>query len=184
MLNVGPTDQEVCRHYNGAMPATESPLLHIVLYQPEIPPNTGNIGRSCVATGCRLWLVEPLGFDISEKAVRRAGLDYWSLLDLRVVPDWQTLTRELAAPFAAGRVWLFTKTAKQNYLQPQYQAGDVLIFGCETRGLPPEIMAEHPQQLVRIPMRPQVRSLNLAVTAGIAMYEAVRQIGCGPEYFT
>ncbi|QDU31669.1 tRNA (cytidine(34)-2'-O)-methyltransferase [Anatilimnocola aggregata] len=160
-----------------------APLLHIVLYQPEIPPNTGNIGRSCVATGCRLWLVEPLGFDISEKAVRRAGLDYWSLLDLRVVPDWQTLATELHEPFSAGRTWLFTKTAKQSYLQPRYQAGDVLIFGCETRGLPAEIMEQFPNQLVRIPMRPQVRSLNLSVTAGIAMYEAVRQLGCGDEYF-
>lgn len=165
------------------MTAHDTPLLHIVLYQPEIPPNTGNIGRSCVATGSRLWLVEPLGFDISEKAVRRAGLDYWSLLDLRVVPDWQTLTGELREQFSTGRVWLFTKTAKQSYLQPQYQPGDVLIFGCETRGLPPEIMTEFPDNLVRVPMRPQVRSLNLAVTAGIAMYEAVRQIGCGPEHF-
>jgi tRNA (cytidine/uridine-2'-O-)-methyltransferase len=181
MLDEGRTDQEVCRHYNGAMSAIDAPLLHIVLYQPEIPPNTGNIGRSCVATGSRLWLVEPLGFDISEKAVRRAGLDYWSLLDLRVVPDWPALMTELADQFAANRVWLFTKTAKQNYLQPKYQAGDVLIFGCETRGLPPEIMAEHPQQLVRIPMRPEVRSLNLAVTAGIAMYEALRQFGGLPE---
>lgn len=162
---------------------TTDPLLHIVLYQPEIPPNTGNIGRSCVATGCRLWLVEPLGFDISEKAVRRAGLDYWSLLDLRVVPDWQTLATELHQPLSTGRTWLFTKTATQSYLQPRYQPGDVLIFGCETRGLPAEIMAQFPNNLVRIPMRPQVRSLNLSVTAGIAMYEAVRQIGVGDEYF-
>lgn len=157
------------------------PLLHIVLYQPEIPPNTGNIGRSCVATGCRLWLVEPLGFDISEKAVRRAGLDYWSLLDLRVVPDWPTLASELAPQITSGRVWLYTKTATQSYLQPQYQPGDVLIFGCETSGLPPEIMNQFPNNLVRIPMRSEVRSLNLAVTAGIAIYEAVRQIGGGSE---
>lgn len=162
---------------------TQAPLLHIVLYQPEIPPNTGNIGRSCVATGCRLWLVEPLGFDISEKAVRRAGLDYWSLLDLRVVPDWQTLATELAAPIQAGRVWFFTKTSRQNYLQVRYQPGDVLIFGCETKGLPPEIMAKFPNNLLRIPMRPQVRSLNLAVTAGIAMYEAIRQIDVQDEHF-
>jgi tRNA (cytidine/uridine-2'-O-)-methyltransferase len=162
---------------------TQTPLLHIVLYQPEIPPNTGNIGRSCVATGCRLWLVEPLGFDISEKAVRRAGLDYWSLLDLRVVPDWQTLANELAEPIQSNRVWLFTKTSKTSYLQARYEPGDVLIFGCETRGLPAEIMNQFPNNLLRIPMRPQVRSLNLAVTAGIAMYEAIRQIGCGPEYF-
>lgn len=161
----------------------ESPLLNIVLFQPEIPPNTGNIGRSCVATGCRLWLVEPLGFDISEKAVRRAGLDYWSLLDLKVVPDWETLARELHAPLSNGRVWLFTKHAKQSYLAPRYQAGDVLIFGCETKGLPPEIMGQFPNNLVRVPMRPQVRSLNLAVTAGIAIYEAVRQLECDDAYF-
>jgi tRNA (cytidine/uridine-2'-O-)-methyltransferase len=155
-----------------------------VLHQPEIPPNTGNIGRSCVATGCRLWLVEPLGFDISEKAVRRAGLDYWSLLDLRVVPDWTTLAAELAEPLQAGRVWLFTKTSKLSYLQARYEPGDVLIFGCETRGLPPEIMSQFPNNLLRIPMRPQVRSLNLAVTAGIAMYEAIRQIGVQDEHFS
>jgi tRNA (cytidine/uridine-2'-O-)-methyltransferase len=160
-----------------------SPLLHIVLYQPEIPPNTGNIGRSCVATGCRLWLVEPLGFDISEKAVRRAGLDYWSLLDLRVVPDWETLAKELNAQLTSGRVWLYTKHAKQSYLQPQYQPGDVLIFGCETAGLPAEILMQFPDNTVRVPMRPQVRSLNLAVTAGIAIYEAVRQIGVTDEHF-
>ena len=159
------------------------PLLHIVLFQPEIPPNTGNIGRSCVATGCRLWLVEPLGFDISEKAVRRAGLDYWSLLDLRVVPDWETLATELAEPIQKNRVWLFTKTSRHSYLQARYQPGDVLIFGCETRGLPPEIMVQFPNNLLRIPMRPQVRSLNLAVTAGIAMYEAIRQIGVQDEHF-
>jgi tRNA (cytidine/uridine-2'-O-)-methyltransferase len=162
---------------------TQVPLLHVVLYQPEIPPNTGNIGRSCVATGCRLWLVEPLGFDISEKAVRRAGLDYWSLLDLRVVPDWATLAKELAEPLQAGRVWLFTKTSKTSYLQARYEPGDVLIFGCETRGLPAEIMSQFPNNLLRIPMRPQVRSLNLAVTAGIAMYEAIRQIGVQDEHF-
>ena len=162
----------------------DSPLLHIVLYQPEIPPNTGNIGRSCVATGCRLWLVEPLGFDISEKAVRRAGLDYWSLLDLRVVPNWETLATELSTQLTSGRVWLFTKHATQSYLQPQYQSGDVLIFGCETAGLPAEILQQFPNNLVRIPMRPQVRSLNLAVSAGIAIYEAVRQIGVTDEHFS
>jgi tRNA (cytidine/uridine-2'-O-)-methyltransferase len=162
---------------------TQVPLLHVVLYQPEIPPNTGNIGRTCVATGCRLWLVEPLGFDISEKAVRRAGLDYWSLLDLRVVPDWATLTKELTEPLQAGRIWLFTKTSKRSYLQARFQPGDVLIFGCETRGLPAEIMSQFPNNLLRIPMRPQVRSLNLAVTAGIAMYEAIRQIGVQDEHF-
>ena len=161
----------------------DSPLLHVVLYQPEIPPNTGNIGRSCVATGSRLWLVEPLGFDISEKAVRRAGLDYWSLLDLRVVPNWETLAAELQTQLTRGRVWLFTKHAGQSYLQPKYQPGDVLILGCETAGLPAEILAQFPSNQVRIPMRPQVRSLNLAVSAGIAIYEAVRQIGVTDEHF-
>jgi tRNA (cytidine/uridine-2'-O-)-methyltransferase len=169
--------------HHESITVNDAPLLNIVLYQPEIPPNTGNIGRSCVATGCRLWLVEPLGFDISEKAVRRAGLDYWSLLDLRVVPDWETLSRELHTQLTSGRVWLYTKHATQSYLQPQYQAGDVLIFGCETAGLPTEILSQFPNNQVRVPMRPQVRSLNLAVTAGIAIYEAVRQIGVTDEHF-
>jgi len=154
-----------------------APLLHIVLVSPEIPPNTGNVARSCVAIGAKLWLVKPLGFDVSEKAVRRAGLDYWPHLVWQVVENWNELAAHLAEPLAAGRAWFFTKTAKMLYTQASYQRGDVLVFGCETRGLPASILEANAERTLRIPIRPQVRSLNLSVAAGVAMYEAVRQIG-------
>jgi tRNA (cytidine/uridine-2'-O-)-methyltransferase len=153
------------------------PLLHVVLYQPDIPPNTGNIGRSCVAIGAKLWLVRPLGFDLSEKQLRRAGLDYWQHLELEVVDDWAMLKSRLAEPLAAGRAWFFTKNATRLYTEVAYRAGDVLVFGSETSGLPPELVAEYSAWAVRIPMRPVVRSLNLSAAAAAAMYEAVRQIG-------
>ena len=155
------------------------PLLHVVLYQPAIPPNTGNIGRSCVAIGAKLWLVKPLGFRIDEKELRRAGLDYWPHLDWEAVENWAELTARLAAPLREGRAWFFTKTATRLYTDVQYRAGDVLVFGSESSGLAPELLAEHADRAVRIPMRSQVRSLNLSASAGIAMYEAVRQIGAG-----
>jgi tRNA (cytidine/uridine-2'-O-)-methyltransferase len=154
-----------------------SPLLHVVLYHPEIPPNTGNIGRSCVAIGAKLWLVKPLGFQIDEKQLRRAGLDYWPHLEWEAVADWGELRAKLAAPLAAGRAWLFTKTATRLYTDAAYEKGDILVFGSESSGLPPELLAQHAGSALRIPMRPQVRSLNLSATAAAAMYEAVRQIG-------
>ena len=153
------------------------PLLHVVLHQPEIPPNTGNIGRSCVAIGAKLWLVRPLGFEISEKQVRRAGLDYWPHLEWEAVENWPELTSKLAEPLAAGRAWFFTKTAARLYTDVSYQKGDMLVFGSESAGLPAEILQAHPAQAVRVPMREQVRSLNLSAVAAVAMYEAVRQIG-------
>lgn len=153
-----------------------SPLLHVVLVSPEIPPNTGNVARSCVAIGAKLWLVKPLGFDVSDKAVRRAGLDYWPHLEWQVVEDWAELSNRLAEPLKAGRAWFFTKTAARKYTDAKYERGDVLVFGCETRGLSPELLEAHPERTVRIPIRPQVRSLNLSVAAGVAMYEALRQI--------
>jgi tRNA (cytidine/uridine-2'-O-)-methyltransferase len=153
------------------------PLLHVVLYQPEIPPNTGNIGRSCVAVGAKLWLIKPLGFQINEKELRRAGLDYWPHLEWEAVENWDELATRLAAPLAAGRAWFFTKHAEQPYTAVAYQAGDVLVFGSESSGLPRELLAPYPEQTVRVPMRPPVRSLNLSATAAAAMYEAVRQIG-------
>jgi tRNA (cytidine/uridine-2'-O-)-methyltransferase len=157
-------------------PPKYEPILHVVLHQPEIPPNTGNVARSCVAIGAKLWLVKPLGFEITEKRLRRAGLDYWPYLEWEVVENWQELTERLAGTFAANRVWFFTKTARREYTDVSYQRGDALIFGCETRGLPAEILAAHPEQALRIPIRPQVRSLNLSNAAAVAMYEAVRQI--------
>jgi tRNA (cytidine/uridine-2'-O-)-methyltransferase len=152
------------------------PLLHIVLYQPEIPPNTGNIGRTCVAIGAKLWLIEPLGFQIDEKQLRRAGLDYWPLLEWEAVPNWDLLAARLAAPLAANRAWLFTKTATRPYTAITFQKGDILIFGSESSGLPPELLHRYSTQAVRIPMRPEVRSLNLSATVAAAVYEAVRQI--------
>jgi tRNA (cytidine/uridine-2'-O-)-methyltransferase len=153
------------------------PLLHVVLYQPEIPPNAGNIGRTCVAVGAKLWMVKPLGFRIDEKELRRAGLDYWPHLDYEVVENWEELAQKLAVPIRAQRIWLFTKTATQNYANASFQAGDVLVFGSESSGLPEKLRTEYAAQTLRVPMRSQVRSLNLSATAALVMYEAVRQLG-------
>lgn len=153
------------------------PRLHVVLFQPEIPPNTGNIGRTCVALGAKLWLVEPLGFEISEKQLRRAGLDYWQHLEWEAVKNWQALTTRLQGPFSQGRAWFFTKTAKRFYTDAKYARGDVLVFGSESSGLPAELLQANQATALRLPMRPQVRSLNLSATAAVAMYEAIRQMG-------
>lgn len=152
------------------------PLLHVVLYQPEIPPNTGNIGRTCVAIGAKLWLIKPLGFQINEKELRRAGLDYWPLLDWQAVENWEELTQHLAVPLAANRIWLLTKTATQLYTAARFQKGDVLVFGSESSGLPAELREPYAAQTLRLPMREQVRSLNLSAAAAAVMYEAVRQL--------
>lgn len=153
------------------------PLLHVVLYQPEIPPNTGNIGRSCVAVGAKLWLIEPLGFQIDEKQLRRAGLDYWPHLVWEAVANWEELTARLAEPLARRRLWLFTKTASRLYTSAAFQKGDILLFGNESSGLPADLLARYSEYALRLPMREQVRSLNLSAAAAVAMYEAVRQIG-------
>ena len=163
------------------IPVKYEPLLHVVLYQPEIPPNTGNIGRSCVAVGAKLWLIKPLGFQINEKELRRAGLDYWPHLEWEAVENWNELAANLAAPLAAGRAWFFTKHAQRHYTAVHYQPGDVLIFGSESSGLPRELVEQYPEQLLRVPMRSPVRSLNLSATAAVAMYEAVRQFGGLPN---
>lgn len=149
------------------------PLLHIVLHQPEIPQNTGNIGRTCVALGAKLWLIRPLGFRLDEPHRRRAGLDYWEHLEWEAVDDWTALDTRL--PLAAR--WYFTKTAPRSYIDAAYSSGDVLVFGSETQGLPPSLLAAHSERLLRIPMRAEVRSLNLACAVGIAAYEARRQLG-------
>ena len=147
-------------------------MLHVVLYQPEIPQNTGNIGRTCVALGARLWLVEPLGFRLDEPRIRRAGLDYWQHLDCRQVADWATLRRELPSP----RLWLFTTHADREYTEASFADGDALVFGSESRGLPPSLHQSHPGERLRIPIDGPVRSLNLAPAGGIVAYEARRQI--------
>jgi tRNA (cytidine/uridine-2'-O-)-methyltransferase len=148
------------------------PLLHIVLYEPDIPPNTGNIGRTCVAVAAKLWLVEPLGFSLDAKQLRRAGLDYWPHLELEVVSGWEQLLARLTAP----RWWFFSKHAERSYTEVAYEIGDVLVFGSETSGLPEEIRHANRDRLLKIPMRPQVRSLNLASSCAAITLEAVRQI--------
>lgn len=154
------------------------PLFHVVLYQPEIPPNTGNIGRTCVAMGGKLWLIEPLGFQIEEKQLRRAGLDYWQHLNWERVANWEALLAqpELAAALAAQRLWLITKKGRTSYTQARFAVGDVFVFGSESSGLPEELLNAHQERTLRIPMRPEVRSLNLSAAAGMLVYEAVRQV--------
>lgn len=149
------------------------PLLHVVLYRPDIPQNTGNIGRTCVAVGAKLWLVRPLGFRLDEKSLRRAGMDYWPLLDWEAVESFDEAKRNLPEP----NWWCFTKTAERLLWDADFQPGDVLLFGSETRGLPQHILQERPSHNLRLPMRPEVRSLNLASTVNTAVYEAVRQFG-------
>ena len=146
--------------------------LHIVLYQPEIPQNTGNIGRTCVAVGAKLWLVRPLGFQLDTYHLRRAGLDYWDHLVWEVVDSWQHLVEKLTDK----RFWLFTRTATKFYTTATYGPGDVLVFGSESAGLPNDIRSSYSDQLVRIPTSDLVRSLNLSNAVAIGAYEAWRQM--------
>jgi tRNA (cytidine/uridine-2'-O-)-methyltransferase len=145
--------------------------LHVVLYQPEIPHNTGSVGRTCVATGAKLWLVEPLGFRLDDYYLRRAGLDYWPSLEWEVVPDWAALTARLPG----GRFWFFSKSGVHDYHSVGYQPGDVLVFGNESQGLPESLRQAAGSNLLRIPIRPQVRSLNLSNAVAIVLYEGLRQ---------
>lgn len=153
--------------------ATDSFPLHIVLYQPEIPPNTGNIGRSCVALGAKLWIVGPAGFSLDSKQIRRSGLDYWDDLSWEMVDHWEQLVSRLPA----ARMWLVTKFGRQAHCEVAYQWGDILVFGRESSGLPDWLHAQHPDSQIVIPMPGPVRCLNLSTAAGIVMYEAARQIG-------
>jgi tRNA (cytidine/uridine-2'-O-)-methyltransferase len=151
--------------------ARYEPLLHVVLYQPEIPYNTGSVGRTCVAVGAKLWLVRPLGFRVDDYYLRRAGLDYWEHLAWKVVDDWQQLERELPG----GRRWFFTKKAERTYTHAVYEPGDVLVFGSESAGLPAALIADRAESQLRIPTRAEVRSLNLSNAVAVASYEALRQ---------
>lgn len=154
------------------MPAAS---LHIVLYQPEIPFNTGAVGRTCVALGAKLWLVRPLGFRLEDRRLRRAGLDYWEHLEWEAVEDWQRLLERLPE----RTPWLFSKTAQTPYTAARYARGDVLVFGNESQGLPRAILGTYPDRCLRIPMRAEARSLNLAVSAAVAAFEARRQWDAG-----
>jgi len=147
------------------------PKLHIVLYQPEIPYNAGSVGRTCVAVGAKLWLVRPLGFRVDDYHLRRAGLDYWQHLEWEVVDDWQALQ----AALPSQPTWFLTKKASRHYTDVQFQPGSVLVFGRESTGLPDELLAEHAARCLRIPMRPDMRSLNLSNSVAVVAYEALRQ---------
>ncbi len=147
-------------------------MLHIVLYQPEIPPNTGNIGRLCHAAELSLHLIEPLGFSLDEKSLRRAGLDYWHELDVQTWPSLEAWSEAIGTP--DRRFYLTTKT-DQSYWDQSFQAGDSLIFGPETRGLPESLLAQNSANCLTIPQKGG-RSLNLATSVGIVAYEAIRQI--------
>jgi tRNA (cytidine/uridine-2'-O-)-methyltransferase len=149
------------------------PPLHVVLVEPEIAANVGAIGRTCVAIGATLWLVRPLGFHLDDRHRRRAGLDYWEHLDCRVVDRFE----DALAGLDGGRPWLFSTKAEALYTEATYRPGDALVFGPESRGLPGRWLDERRESAVRIPMRPEARSLNLANAASVAMYEAIRQIG-------
>ncbi len=146
-------------------------MFNIVLVNPQIPHNTGAIGRLCVNAGATLHLIKPLGFDISEKAVKRAGLDYWDKLDLVVWENLDDFLREVDIK----RCFFATTKSKTPYFKKEYQKGDYLIFGSETRGLPEDLLRENLDRAVTIPMTKEGRSLNLAISVGIVTYEAIRQ---------
>ena len=157
-------------------PGAKQPF-HVVLVEPEIPPNTGNIARLCGATCCPLHLVGKLGFQIDEHAVRRAGLDYWHLVDVRTHPDLASAEANIAgeAKASPARSWLFSDKATRSYLDVDFKVGDALVFGKESVGLSEQLLAERCDQIVGIPMPGAVRSLNLANAVAIAVYEALRQ---------
>jgi tRNA (cytidine/uridine-2'-O-)-methyltransferase len=146
--------------------------LNIVLHQPEIPDNTGSVGRTCVALGAKLWLVRPLGFRLDDRHLRRAGLDYWQHLNWEAVDDWS----ELEVRLPGRSPWYFTKHAAKLYTEAVFTPGDVLVFGSESQGLPKSLLAESPDRCLRIPMAAEARSLNLAVSVGVAAFEARRQL--------
>ncbi len=150
--------------------------MHIVLHQPEIPGNTGNIGRTCVATGTSLHLIEPLGFRLDEKSIRRAGMDYWPQLDVHRYVNFE----EFQEKHPGVRLWMATTKARRSYTAVCFGPEDYIMFGKESAGIPEEILAEREESCIRIPMLPAIRSLNLSNSVAIVLYEALRQNGfCG-----
>lgn len=150
-------------------------MLNIVLHQPEIPANTGNIGRTCVATGAVLHLIEPLGFSLDEKHLKRAGMDYWHLLDVRRYINFEDFLAKNPAVGKSAKLWLATTKAHQVYSDVSFGPDDYIMFGKESAGIPEEILVEHEEGCIRIPMREDIRSLNLSNSAAIVLYEALRQ---------
>jgi tRNA (cytidine/uridine-2'-O-)-methyltransferase len=149
----------------------EKNMFNIVLVEPEIPQNTGNIVRTCAATGCKLHLVRPLGFEVSDKYLKRAGLDYWHFVDISY---WDSF-EELAKANPDGKFYFFTTKGRKIHSDAKFEDGDFLVFGKETKGLPEELLKAHPDECLRIPMIDETRSLNLSNSVAIAVYEALRQ---------
>ena len=145
--------------------------MHIVLYEPEIPQNTGNIARTCAATGTVLHLIRPLGFELSDKYMKRAGLDYWNLVEIHVHNSFDEMIRE----FPDAHCYFATTKASQGYHEVKYEADSFLVFGCETKGLPETLLQRVYERCIRIPMREEARSLNLSNSAAVVLFEALRQ---------
>lgn len=148
-------------------------MLNIVLHEPEIPANTGNIGRTCVAAGARLHLIGPLGFSLSEKALKRAGMDYWKVLDVTVYIDY----KDFLEKNPGAKIYMATTKAEKVYTEVSYEPDCYIMFGKESAGIPEEILVENRENCVRIPMMEKIRSLNLGNSAAIVLYEALRQNG-------
>lgn len=145
--------------------------MNIVLFQPEIPANTGNIGRTCVATDTKLHLIEPLGFRLNEKEIKRAGMDYWEHLDVTRYVNFE----EFLEKNPGAKIWMATTKAKHVYTDVSYESDDYIMFGKESAGIPEEILVEHEETCIRIPMLEKIRSLNLSNSVAIVLYEALRQ---------
>lgn len=145
--------------------------MHIVLHQPEIPQNTGNIGRTCVATGTSLHLIEPLGFRLNEKELKRAGMDYWERLDVTRYMDFNDFKEK----HPRAKIWMATTKAKRSYTEVSFGMEDFIMFGKESAGIPEEILVENEENCIRIPMGNDIRSLNLSNSVAIVLYEALRQ---------
>jgi tRNA (cytidine/uridine-2'-O-)-methyltransferase len=150
-------------------------MFNIVLVEPEIPQNTGNISRSCAVTGSALHLVRPLGFEITDSKLKRAGLDYWDKLEIYYYDSFEEVARR--AQSQGARMFLATTKGAENYADQQYRPGDYLVFGKETAGLGERLLASYPEHHIRIPMRKELRSLNLSNSVAIVLYEALRQTG-------
>jgi len=151
--------------------------LHIALIEPKIPPNTGNVARLCVGTDTPLHLIEPLGFSLDDREVKRAGLDYWDKVDLWVHPNWFRFRDAISR----DRCLYFSANAGQDYRDARFAANSVLVFGNETDGLPEKILEKHPERCYRIPMPGEMRSLNLANAVSVVLYEGLRQLGISDE---
>jgi len=145
--------------------------LNIVLFEPEIPANTGNIGRTCVATGTKLHLIEPLGFSLSEKAIKRAGMDYWAELEVERYVNYEDFLQKNPK----AKIYMATTKGKHVYSDVSYESDCYIMFGKESAGIPEEILVEHPEECIRIPMIGETRSLNLSNSVAIVLYEALRQ---------